>query len=321
MIVILFLINIPIRQMFVFLYPNKKETMQTKQSNHHLLIALLRLSTFLLFAGRAWQHLFWDAPFRALLWDKDWMEGTVTWLTGDSWQAYVTSETAGHFIDNLIFSFGIFYGTMAILTLVIKPSMKGLAWLYALSSLALGLLAFLYCKEKFYHLGQFFEYVLQFSLPLFFYLALTEKINVLKLKLYLKIPIALTFLAHGLYALGYYPQPGEFIDMVINILHVSETSATYILYLAGVLDMVFAVGIFIPRFAKVSLIYMILWGGATALARTWANFYMDFPLNSLHQNLHETIYRLPHALIPLTVLFMQFPSMFGLFGMKRDSGF
>ncbi len=295
--------------------PNyKKQTMQAKQSPHNLLITLLRLSTFLVFAGRAWQHLFWDAPFRALLWDKDWMESTITWLTGDTWQAYVTSETAGYFIDNFIFSFGIFYGVMAILTLVIKQSMKTLTWLYALSSLALGFLAFLYCKDKFYHLGQFFEYAIQFSLPLFFYLALTEKINILKLRLYLKIAIALTFSAHGLYALGYYPQPGVFVDMVINTLHVSESTATYMLYLAGILDMVFAIGIFIPRFAKVSLIYMVLWGAATAVARTWANFYMDFPLNSLHQNLHETIYRLPHALIPFTVLIMQFPRILGIFG-------
>ena len=291
--------------------------MQKKQFQHNLLITLLRLSTFLLFAGRAWQHLFWDAPFRALLWDKDWMEGLVTWLTGNTWQAYVTSETAGYFIDNLIFSFGIFYGAMAILTLVINQRMKGLTWLYALSSLALGLLAFLYCKEKFYHLGQFFEYVLQFSLPLFFYLALSEKINLLKLRLFLKIAIALTFSAHGLYALGYYPQPGEFVDMVINTLHVSESTAKYVLYVAGILDMVFAIGIFIPRTAKISLIYMVLWGAATAAARTWANFYMDFPLNSLHQNLHETIYRLPHALIPLSVLFMQFPEIFGVFRKKK----
>ncbi len=291
--------------------------MQTKQFQHNLLITLLRLSTFLLFAGRAWQHLFWDAPFRALLWDKDWMEGLVTWLTGNTWQAYVTSETAGYFIDNLIFSFGIFYAAMAILTLVINQRMKGLTWLYALSSLALGLLAFLYCKDKFYHLGQFFEYVLQFSLPLFFYLALSEKINLLKLRLFLKIAIALTFSAHGLYALGYYPQPGEFVDMVINTLHVSESTAKYVLYVAGILDMVFAIGIFIPRTAKISLIYMVLWGAATAAARTWANFYMDFPLNSLHQNLHETIYRLPHALIPLSVLFMQFPHIFGVFRKKK----
>jgi hypothetical protein len=42
------------------------------------------------------------------------------------------------------------------------------------------------------------------------------------------------------------------------------------------------------------------------VARTWANFYFDFPLNSLHQNLYETFYRLPHMLVPLAAIFILF---------------
>ena len=48
--------------------------MNIKYSNQHIVNKVLRLATFALFAGRAWQHLFWDAPFRALLWDKETME-------------------------------------------------------------------------------------------------------------------------------------------------------------------------------------------------------------------------------------------------------
>ena len=131
--------------------------------------------------------------------------------------------------------------------------------------------------------------------------------KVKRLVLYLKIAIAFTFTAHGLYAVGYYPQPGVFVDMLINILHVSEATAKDFLIVAGVLDFAIAIGIFIPRIAKYFLLYAALWGGLTALARVWANFYWAFALSSLHQNLYETLYRLPHMLIPLALVFMTYP--------------
>ena len=125
--------------------------------------------------------------------------------------------------------------------------------------------------------------------------------------MYFKIAIAFTFSAHGLYAIGFYPQPGVFVDMLINILHLSETTAKTFLVVAGILDFVLAIGIFIPRIAQYFLIYAAVWGGLTALARVWANFYLAFPIDSLHQNLHETLYRLPHMLIPLAVLYILYP--------------
>lgn len=281
--------------------------MQSKHSNQQIVHGLLRFACFVLFAGRAWQHLFWDAPFRALLWDKDLMENLVLFLRGGSWQDYVTSASTDHFIQTTIFGFGIFYALMAVLTLFIRKHNKMFLGLYILSSLALAFLAFLYCKEKFYHLGQFLEYSIQFMLPLFFYYHLSQKIKNNRLVLYFKIAIAFTFSAHGLYAIGFYPQPGVFVDMLINILHISESTAKAFLVVAGVLDFVLAIAIFIPRIAKYFLLYAAVWGGLTALARVWANFYWAFPLDSLHQNLHETLFRLPHMLIPLAVLFMLYP--------------
>jgi hypothetical protein len=281
--------------------------MKLKHSNKHIASKVLRLATFVLFAGRAWQHLFWDAPFRALFWDKGIMEGLVLYFRGGTWQEYVTSAATDHFIQTTIVGFGIFYAVMALLTLFIKKHTKLFLLLYILSSLALAFLAFLYCKEKFYHLGQFLEYSIQVFLPLFFYYHLTEKIKPEKLVLFLKITIALTFSAHGLYAVGFYPQPGVFVDMLINILHLSEATAKTFLVVAGILDFVLALAIFIRPIAKYALIYAALWGGLTALARVWANFYWVFALDSLHQNLHETLYRLPHMLVPLAVLFLLYP--------------
>jgi hypothetical protein len=281
--------------------------MKVKHSNQQLVHTILRLATFLLFAGRAWQHLFWDAPFRALLWDKNAMESVVLSLRGGTWQEYVTSAGTDQFIQTTIIGFGIFYAFMAIVTLFIGKHQKPFFWLYIFSSVSLAFLAFLYCKEKFYHIGQFLEYSIQFLLPLFFYYSITKKIKPSKLLLFLKISIALTFSAHGLYAIGFYPQPGVFVDMLINILHISESTAKDFLVVAGALDFIVAVTIFIPPLAKYSLLYAALWGGLTALARICANFYWDFALDSLHQNLHETLYRLPHMLIPLAALFISYP--------------
>lgn len=287
-----------------------------KQSNQQRVILTLRVAAFMLFAGRAWQHLFWDAPFRALLWDQKIMEGLVVRITGGTWQEYVTSEKADHFIQWVTTGFGIFYSVMAVLTLFVTSRWRKVTWLYVVSSVSLAFLAFLYSKDKFYHVGQFFEYSIQFLLPLFFIFAVTRKVELSKLNLGMKIAIALTFTSHGLYAFGAYPQPGNFVDMVIHIFHCSESFAKSFLKVAGILDFVISVTIFIPRLARVSLLYAAIWGGLTALARTWANFYIEFPLDSLHQNLFETFYRLPHMLVPLVVLLINYPG----FGRIRKTG-
>ncbi len=284
--------------------------MNLKNSNQQIVHHLLRLACFALLAGRAWQHLFWDAPFRALLWDKELMESLVLFFRGGTWQEYVTSAGADHFIQTSKVIFGIFYAIMALLTLVVRSrQLAKFTPLYILSSVALAFLALLYSKEKFFHAGQFFEYTIQFLLPLFFCYGLSNRIEKKKLLLLMKIAIAFTFSAHGLYAIGFYPQPGVYIDMIINILHLREATAKDFLVVAGVLDFVIAVTIFIPRIAKYFLLYAAIWGGLTAFARGWANFYWAFPLDSLHQNLYETFYRLPHMLIPLAAVLMLYPTV------------
>lgn len=281
--------------------------MVNKQLYVKLVHGILRVATFALFAGRAWQHLFWDAPFRTLLWDQQVMENLVFSLRGGTWQEYVTSAATDQFIQNTVIGFGIFYALMAVITLVVpKRQLTKFTSLYILSSVALVFLAFLYSKEKFFHTGQFFEYTIQFLLPLFFCYGLSQRIEPKKWLLFMKIAIAFTFTAHGLYAIGYYPQPGVFVDMLLNIFNISEATAKSILQIAGVLDFVISITIFIPRLSTYSLIYAALWGGLTALARVWANFYIEFPLESLHQHLYETVYRLPHMLVTLAALFLSF---------------
>ncbi|MGB3464661.1 MAG: hypothetical protein WBA74_05315 [Cyclobacteriaceae bacterium] len=276
-----------------------------KTPNHKNLDNLLKISCFLLFLGRAWQFLFWDAPLRALLWDEDLMEKIVVNVFNVTWYDYVTNEKADMIIQGAIQTTGLFYLCMAIVSLFIHSNFRFGKALLGISSLSLLFLAFLYCKEKFYHHGQFFEYAIQFSLPVFLLIITYYRKQVAKANfiLFIKIAVALTFVSHGLYAIGFYPRPGIFIDMTINSLGVTEPVAHQILLIAGILDFIAAIGLFLNRIAKPFIIYCIVWGLLTAVARTWANIQIDFPdLAILSQYLPQTLYRLPHGLLPVALL-------------------
>lgn len=274
---------------------------------------LLKISCFLLFIGRAWQFLFRDAPLRALLWDEELMEGLITSVFNITWQEYVTSPATDLLIQSAIRTTGLFFLLMAGVVLFLQPKFKPGKILLIVSSFILLFLAFLYCKEKFYHHGQFFEYSIQFSLPIFLLVAtyFRDRISKVQFTLYLKIAIALTFVSHGLYAIGFYPRPGVFVDMTINSIGVSEPVAHQLLFVAGILDFVAAVGLFMPKIAKPFIIYCVIWGLLTALARTWANLQADyFSFEILSQYLPQTLYRLPHGLLP-AVLLLPFPRSSG----------
>ena len=115
----------------------------------------------------------------------------------------------------------------------------------------------------------------------------------------MKVAIALTFICHGLYAVGYYPSPGNFIDMTINILPINEKMAFIFLHIMGLFDFMVALAIFFPSVAKTSLLWAFIWGTSTALARVFANVDFDFFWASFHQWTPQTLYRLPHGFIPL----------------------
>ncbi|WP_299624764.1 hypothetical protein [uncultured Tenacibaculum sp.] len=266
---------------------------------------LLKLSVFFIFIGRAWQHLFWDAPYRTFFWDESLLKPIVENWFGVSWTTYATSPNTDVFVQSLIISKGILYCIAAVSSLLItKKNKKVFKIPIYLGGLSLIILTLLLTKEKFYHFAQFFEHSIQFGLPFVLLYTLKDSFNLDRLIFTLKVLIAITFFSHGLYAFGAYPVPGKFVDMVINIMGVSESFAITFLYVAGILDFVLAVLIFIPKVDTYALIYAVAWGLLTALARIVANFYIDFPIQSIHQNLYQVIYRLPHGLVPLLVLFL-----------------
>ena len=271
----------------------------------HTFVKILQIATACVFAGRAWQHLFWDAPYRELLWDQSLMQGLIETLTGWTWKEYVTNLAVDETIQKFTVVIGIFFGMCSLIAIFIKRLPHFFRFFLWLGTFRLFVLALLYTKDHFYHLGQFFEFALQIGSPVFLLVVLkTGKISD-RLAFWMKIAIALTFSCHGLYALGYYPRPGYFFEMTMRILGISQLGAMHFLNVAGTVDFVVAAGIFLPsKWAKWFLLYAASWGLATSLARIFGNFYWDFPIASLHQWAHEAVYRLPHFFIPL-ILFLR----------------
>ena len=264
---------------------------------------LVQLAVVAVFLGRAWQHIYWDAPFRALLWDQSLMEGFIQTVFGMDWDQYVSSPDVDYGIRVFTKGLGYFYLLCAISALFIKSFPSIVLPILKAGTLSLIFLAFLYFKEKFHALAQFWEYSLQWGAPILLLLLHKKQKLTAGLVLLMKIGVVLTFCSHGLYALGFYPRPGNFIEMTMNILHVNEEQALIFLNTAGIMDFVLSVLIFLPhRIAIWGLLYATGWGLATTVARVWAYFHIAFWQEILLQWLHESIMRMPHFLIPLSLV-------------------
>tara|TARA_B100000809_G_scaffold118758_1_gene117043 strand:+ start:3284 stop:4153 length:870 start_codon:yes stop_codon:yes gene_type:complete len=274
--------------------------------NSKQLVYLLKFCAFCIFAGRAYQHLFWDSPFRSLLWDQNMISGIVENIFNIPWNEYVTSLKTDSFIQNTIRLNGAFYAICAVISLVIKQkSNKYLKTILGLGGFSLLLLAILLSKSKFFHLAMFFEHAIQFGTPFVLLYLLKTKGDFSKITFSLKIITALTFASHGMYALGlYYPLPGNFVTMTLNILPITEDITKQFLFTAGILDFIVVVFIFIPKLQKIGLIYAVIWGVGTAFARIASGLSYDVSFSIIHQYLYTTIYRIPHGLIPLLIYFI-----------------
>jgi len=265
---------------------------------------LLQWAVAGVFLGRAWQHLYWDAPYRALLWDEGLMSRPISLLLGMNWDDYIADARIDSTIQSGIQCMGGFYLLCALAAFLLPYYPRICRVLLLLGGISLIFLGALYAKEKFYLAAQFFEYSLQWGSP-FLLLALHRKGKVdRQLMFWTKAAIALTFTCHGLFAMGIYPTPGYFIEMVMNILGVSQAAAIDILWVAGILDLILSVLLFLPgKLPLYALAYAVFWGFSTTIARVWAYAGVMQWNDVLLQWLHESVMRAPHFLVPL-FLFM-----------------
>ncbi|PSR05159.1 MAG: hypothetical protein BRD50_01690 [Bacteroidetes bacterium SW_11_45_7] len=267
-------------------------------------VFLLRLASFFVLMGRGWQFIRWDAPLRTLFRDQYLMEPVVKYLTGRDWQTYATNLHIDQAILYIEYGIGGFFIFTAIASLIIEHRH---AWLHYALYTASGLLflsTLLYWKEQAFSIGRLLELTIQWTTPLFLVLYVQKEGVSERLLFFMKVAVAATFVGHGLYAFGYYPVPGSFVQMMITVFGVDENVSMTLLKIAGILDFALSAGIFLPwrSIVTISLGYAFGWGLVTALARIISHFYRAIPLHSIEQWGHETVFRLPHALIPLIIL-------------------
>jgi hypothetical protein len=138
---------------------------------------------------------------------------------------------------------------------------------------------------------------------------ITPTTNFINLHNLLVVAVALTFACHGLYAFGYYPLPGNFVEMTISILHCSEGFAQTFLKVMGGVDIVVGFLLVVGRkvniptnYQRPTIYYCVVWGFATALARLWANFLPSLPVSSILDWMPEFLIRVPNFLLPIVLL-------------------
>ena len=242
---------------------------------------ILKIAAAAVFLGRAWQHLIWDAPYRALLWDEKWMGGIVRRWFGLEWEDYVTDPLMDNGIQSWIVATGWLYMVCALICLFIERLPRWMIWIAGFGAANLIFLALLYWKERFFLLPELLEYSLQWVTPLL-----------------------LLWWAYGKSTRGIWttPTPGLFYAMTMNILGVNQETARLVLEAAGWLDLLAALAIWLPgRSAQFGLSYMVLWGFATAFARIWAHWDPLAAGLFSQQWIHEFVMRFPHFLTPLAL--------------------
>lgn len=267
------------------------------------LVDLLLLSCLCLFVGRAFQHLFQDIPLRTLLWDQSLMEPFVNFALNLRWEEYASDPKWDSVIQLIIKVMGICYLLCAAVCISIYFRAKKYAKLLIYGSFFLILLSFIYFIDKFFRTGELLEYTAQWMSPLILYMLAVKDARIHALARYMRVAVALTFAGHGLYAIGFYPVPGHFVDMIIMALQVQESTALLILQWAGWIDLIIAFLILTPLVYGYVALYAFAWGILTAMARVWSNYDPTLPFGSLYQWLPETLVRLPNAMMPLAIYY------------------
>ena len=223
-------------------------------------VDVLRYCVFFIFIGRAYQFMFFGAPFRAFFWDESLLSPVIENVFGISWYDYSTSLEVNYWIEALTKACGAVLFISGI-TALLWDKIQNIFFkrgILKIGIVILLILTFLIFKSKNFRLLEVFEMLIQLSLPIA--LILSFKIHPRHISLLLKIAISLTFIAHGLYAMGIPFRPGHFIDMTIGITGLNEDQSKIFLTVAGALDIVAAVLIYFKRTVRVGLLYIFIWG-------------------------------------------------------------
>lgn len=266
---------------------------------------MLMWATVIFLLGRWYQHFYFEGPYRALFLDEKAFKWIHDVFSDQSWLDFVNSPRTDYYILIYTRVLSWVWFLTAFLFAFYKRISNFLLFFFAgLSTVGLFILAFSSYLESGYQWAQGIEHAAQIATPLLCAIYLKGKVGSTWITA-AKVAIALTFLGHGLFALGFFPTPGNFVYMTTQILEISDNQARELLYIAGILDIVALVLICVPRLDRYALLYCTIWGFLTALARPAAYVLFNhlFWL-SMHQSIFEFAVRLPHFILPLTVFFI-----------------
>lgn len=270
---------------------------------HSHIFLPLSIAAVALFIGYAWLCFSGKTPHYVFFWDEKLLGAFVSNWLEMSWDEYATSPATGRAIGRFITATGVFFllCSAAVFGLRRFPVLAKI--LLILGSVQIFLFAVLHGVDRHFFFVQFSEYALQWGCPLFLLFAARREGMQPTSHTFGVAAAAVTFAAHGLYAAGVFPRPGHFTEMTMSILHFGESGAIRFLTVVGILDLIAAAAVFIPikRLRIVAVGYMVVWGGATAMARWVA--HVDFSLpwwdEAIAEWTPEVLIRFPHFLVPL----------------------
>lgn len=265
---------------------------------------LLWIAVVCLVLGYAFRTFSADLPFRALLWDEGWLR---PWVEGGggTWADWVGAQGGGNQLVywlQLVFVATLSWGLVSLLRAKQeKPPYRSMFVL----SLFLGLIVLLQTKENFWRWGYFAEHALQIASPLVLAVYWRNGLTA-GLHLGIRVLIALTFVGHGLYAVGFYPVPHHFLWMFSEgMAHagavLTEGAVRMALKIVGFLDFFSALLLLFPfrKLQLLGLLWIIPWALLTTMARWWSYADATTFLNLLIFWTPEVLLRFPHFLLPL----------------------
>ncbi|MGB3547689.1 MAG: hypothetical protein WBA17_11985, partial [Saprospiraceae bacterium] len=268
---------------------------------------LLRIAACAVLGGRAWQFFFADPPLRSLFWSEKLMTPFATGiLCYEDWHAYATDAGMNADIGKFGLILGIILLCGAAAAALHRPGRTLTRWGILAGGAVLAFVSVLYYLESNFELAQLLEYSLQTGTPFFLLAAVSRQEFSRRLIWVMSIATAVTFICHGLYAGGYgYPRPVSFTTMVMLGFGIeSETAAFRFLTVAAWGDFLAAAFLLLlpyPRVRNIGLVYTIIWGFLTALARVWSFWMISDLATILLQYTHEWVLRWPHFLVPLVL--------------------
>ncbi len=275
----------------------------TQPKFDHVLILFLRLGAFLCFAGWTWVHFYWEGPYGILLWQDS--TYALADRFGISWDEFVGSGADDGFVQKWAARIGWLFLACGVLTLTVrKNSWIQMATLIGGSGL-LTILSYAKYLAARQQLPMFIEHGGQMLIPVLLVMSLALGPRHRATVITAIIAFIMIFAGHGVYALGFFwPTPANFYGMTSIILQVDYETARAILRVAGALDFIVCIGIFIPFLRCPSALYAAVWGFLTAIARPAAGMSMSLNYWGADQFIHEAVLRAPHFMIPLYLFFL-----------------